>query len=75
MKFLKTALLGVTALETLDVAYAIHFPTIGRPTGRTSRSTLSRRGDVVVDDIQDVAYYMNITLGGDWYTVQLDTGR
>ena len=67
-------------LSAADYASAVHFNIRGRPrTRRLSSDTLGRRANVTgtssVSDVSDVQYDTDITLGGQSFTVQIDTGR
>ena len=67
-------------LSAADYASAVHFIIRGRPrTRRLSSDILGRRANVTgtssVSDVSDVQYDTDITLGGQSFTVQIDTGR
>lgn len=73
MKFAPSALLATTCLQALSIVQGARFSARGRPR-RSEASVLSKRDDAVID-LQDMAYYVNITLSGEQYEVQIDTGR
>jgi hypothetical protein len=61
-----------------DFADALHLPVVGRSSSSRSRRTIARRTTLFAGDltnVNDVEYFVNITLGGAPYTVQIDTGR
>lgn len=78
MKFAESALLGAVALQSINLVSGAHFSAQGGARRSQARGIVRRddtAGVTAIDDLQDLAYYMNITLGGDSYVVQLDTGR
>jgi hypothetical protein len=75
-----SAVLGAALLTLSDVAHAVHLPLKGAALGSShSRQRLDKRaslfGASTLNDTSNVAYYTNVTLGGNQYTVQIDTGR
>lgn len=66
------ALLGPSLL--LSSVCALHAPLSGRPTPKLARRA-SMLGTTMLDNSKDLSYFLNITLGGAQYTVQIDTGR
>ena len=66
-------------LSAHDLANAARLALRGRPRTRHSFGDLARRanisGTTSVSDIGDVQYDTDITLGGQTFTVQIDTGR
>ncbi|KAF7288221.1 Acid protease [Mycena chlorophos] len=75
-------LLPALLLASLSVVSAVHFPLerVRRPalekrSGKSKVSVLASTNDEVnVDDVHDLIYMANVTVGGQAYTVQLDTG-
>lgn len=73
MKFASSALFATTCLQALSLVHGARFSARSMPR-RSGAPTLSKRDDAVFD-LQDSAYYVNITLSGEQYQVQIDTGR
>nr|GAT59419.1 acid protease [Mycena chlorophos] len=75
-------LLPALLLASLSVVSAVHLPLerVSRPalekrSGKSKVSVLASTNDEVnVDDVHDLIYMANVTVGGQAYTVQLDTG-
>lgn len=72
MKLTPSALLATIGLQAVSLVNGAHFSARGMPR-RSSGSALSKRAEPIVD-LNDLAYYLNITLGGVEFEVQLDTG-
>ncbi|KIM80490.1 hypothetical protein PILCRDRAFT_822588 [Piloderma croceum F 1598] len=75
MKFILYLLALYAAV--VDLADALHLPMVGRSSSGRSRKTLGRRTTMFAGDLTDVTnveYFVNITLGGEPFTAQIDTG-
>lgn len=77
------ALLAATSLGIPNVD-AISFPLTSRPSSLQSHMLQKRiidmngsfgNGSTLLDNSANVAYFINITLGGAQFEVQIDTGR
>ena len=59
----------------LGFSHAYHFSI----QGRQLRSRLGRRGNTIgtlaLSDQNDITYLTNVTLGGELFTIVIDTGR
>jgi len=67
-------LYSLLALESASAAHAIHLRINGRPNNQLqTRGNLN--GSSPLSNSVDISYYSEITLGGQAYTVLIDTGR
>jgi hypothetical protein len=59
-----------------DVTLALHFHASGRLPAKNNTS-LSRRGNYgsALTNIFNLGYYVNVTIGGGFFSVLIDTGR
>ena len=67
--------IGLILADTIEAARMQLRGELNSPNKLRRRSTSSLRGQSTLTDLTDVAYFVNITLGGEEFEVVLDTGR